>query len=511
MNDHDYDDEDCWDEELEGEEGEELQRGFAQRFAAVMGTSYGISILLHAAVLMILGMIVIASPPPPAEAVVLVKNEARKKPYDPDKMKDIEKRPDIPLPPSEEEPVVMIDDPLEIAEAPKGEPDNASNKHLDDVSFSDLTGLAGGPPAGMKGRLDGIGRMVGTPNGRPPSEDAVDAALLWLKRHQSPDGHWDGNGWQDQCKDTRCSGPGHDTGASTYNVGLTGLSILAYTGHGNSHRFGPYKRTVAKALRYLKRQQRSDGSLGYVEAGDHGGMYNHAMATMALCELYGISRDFTLKRVAQKAIEFCLKAQNPNLGWKYRPRSGKNDTSVTGWMVLALKAGRTAGLEIPQEAFEGAQRWFRRATNSQGVTGYTGPNGGSGVLAGNEHFTAVPTMTAVSVVCRVFSGERLSTPALQKGAKVLAADPPRYSENNVNYYYWYYATYALYQFAGPRWDNWSKAMLKAIVPNQRSGGCDDGSWDAVGEWCVAGGRVYATALNVLTLEVYYRYKRQSKL
>ena len=36
--------------------------------------------------------------------------------------------------------------------------------------------------------------------------------------------------------------------------------------------------------------------------------------------------------------------------------------------------------------------------------------------------------------------------------------------------------------------------------------CDDGSWDpAVDKWGSIGGRVYATAINVLTLEVYYRY------
>lgn len=503
-----YEEDDCWDEEFEGEEFEEERQNLARRFAAVMGTSYGISILVHVALLVILGLIVIAAPPAPQEAVILATIHPPKERYDPDKMKDTEKRPDIPMPQTEEEPVVMLEDEVEVTETPKGEPDNAANKNLKDVSFSDINGLAGGPPAGMKGRLNGIGRFTGGPSGSPPSEDAVNAALLWLKRHQSPDGSWSGNAWQNNCSDGKCQGPGSDTGGSTYDAGLTGLAVLAYTGHGNSHRFGKFKLTVNNALRYLKQTQRRDGSIGYVEAGVHGGMYNHALATMALCELYGVSRDFTLKRSAQKAVDFVLKAQNPNLGWKYRPKSGKNDTSVTGWMVLALKAAKTAGLEVPEEAFTGAQRWFARATDSRGVAGYTGPGGGSGVLAGNENFGAHPVMTAVSVVCRVFSGERLSTPQLQKGAKVIGEDLPRYEENQVSYYYWYYGTYALYQFGGPRWEKWNKAMLKALVGTQRSGGCDDGSWDAVGEWCTAGGRVYAVALNVLTLEIYYRYERQ---
>ena len=36
-------------------------------------------------------------------------------------------------------------------------------------------------------------------------------------------------------------------------------------------------------------------------------------------------------------------------------------------------------------------------------------------------------------------------------------------------------------------------------------GCANGSWDPVDRWGFEGGRVYATAINALTLEVYYRY------
>ena len=501
-----------WDEELAAEADEELHQSLGRRLAAKLGTAYGISVLAHVGVLVILGLIVIAAPPPQAKAVVIAGIEKTLEPYDPEIEKQDQKQPEVPLPPSETEPVVMIEEPVDVSQEPLGEPNNASNKDRADVSLSDLNGLAGGPPAGMRGRLTGLDRFRGDPNGRPPSEDAVDAALRWLKRHQSPDGRWDSDAWQQSCAEGGCQAgdTGHDKGGSHYDVGLTSLALLAYTGHGNSHRFGVFKRTVASALRWLRAQQQADGSLGFHEAGDHGGMYNHALATMALAELYGTSRDFTLRRAAESAVAFCLKAQNPNLGWKYRLKQGKNDTSVTGWMVLALKAAKTAGLEVPPQAFEDANRWFHRATNTRGEAGYEGPSGGSAMLAGNERFSPSPTMTAVSVVCRVFGGERLSTAALRDGSKVIASELPEWSPNKLNYYYWYYGTYALFQFAGPRWDAWSKAMLGALLPNQKSGGCHDGSWEPAGEWCVAGGRVYAVALNALTLEVWYRYKRQSE-
>ena len=34
-----------------------------------------------------------------------------------------------------------------------------------------------------------------------------------------------------------------------------------------------------------------------------------------------------------------------------------------------------------------------------------------------------------------------------------------------------------------------------------------GSWDPIGAWGEDGGRVYSTAILVLTLEAYYRYSR----
>jgi len=49
-------------------------------------------------------------------------------------------------------------------------------------------------------------------------------------------------------------------------------------------------------------------------------------------------------------------------------------------------------------------------------------------------------------------------------------------------------------------------LQAALLPLQhRSGGPLDGSWDPDPVWGGHGGRVYATALAALTLEVYYRY------
>lgn len=69
---------------------------------------------------------------------------------------------------------------------------------------------------------------------------------------------------------------------------------------------------------------------------------------------------------------------------------------------------------------------------------------------------------------------------------------------------------ALFQFdgpAGPKWRSWNEDMKNAIVKNQNvaSSGCRNGSWEPADAWSRGGGRVYATATNAPTLEVYYRY------
>jgi hypothetical protein len=111
---------------------------------------------------------------------------------------------------------------------------------------------------------------------------------------------------------------------------------------------------------------------------------------------------------------------------------------------------------------------------------------------------------------RIFMQKRKSEPALG-AVKLLVSDLPEWKTNKIDFYYWYYATLALFQYDGPdgpMWKKWNEPMKNALVPNQKTAkdGCRNGSWDPDAErWGSEGGRVYAVALNALTLEVYYRY------
>ena len=50
-------------------------------------------------------------------------------------------------------------------------------------------------------------------------------------------------------------------------------------------------------------------------------------------------------------------------------------------------------------------------------------------------------------------------------------------------------------------------MKEALLPLQRMGRAEKGSFDPLGPTAVEGGRVISTALAVLSLQVYYRYDR----
>jgi hypothetical protein len=407
-----------------------------------------------------------------------------------------------------ERPIVdLVEDYERTKDIPKGTSlSHFANKEMGSDGIIDIYGPGGGR-AGAYGERWGKGRLANE-GGSRKTICVVDRALRWLHYHQDRDGKWDQDGFSKNC-DSREGPACENPGTGQYDVAVSSLALLAFLGHGNSHRVGYFKKTVSRGLDWLLSQQKPDGSLG--ERSAESWMYNHAIGTMALCEAFAMSRDYRLREPAQRAVDYIRAGQNPGLGWKYEPQDGRNDTSVTGWMVLALKAAKAARLNVDQSLFEGAINWFDRATNTEGKTGYMRPGDNGSVIRGvNDRFAKLPTMTGVAVLCRIFCGQSRRDPQITRGVDILMQNLPVWNKPNndmVDMYYWYYATYAMFQFGGAKWDKWNQALHRAVIDTQRNGGCADGSWDPVGKWGMVGGRVYATAINALTMEIYYRYKR----
>ncbi len=390
-------------------------------------------------------------------------------------------------------------------------------------SISELPALADSPFTGrgfndIIGAGGGAGRPGGGPHGRGvpgcggsgATQKSVAMGLEWLRRHQDPRGNWDADGFHSRCGETLCDGMGH----ALNDVGCTGLSLLAFLGAGHNPRSGTHRGVVRDGLRWLQSvQDPDDGCIGS-KSGQHF-LYGHALATLALVEGYHLSRQPMLKAPAQNALHFISRSRNPYKAWRYAyPPDGDNDVSVTGWMLFALFAGKDAGLAVDDAAIKDGMAYLDEMTDPASFrTGYHE----KGSLSAREPDAMekwpadrAEAMTAVAALLRIFHDPTAQSPAMAGATRLLAAKPPRWDEagGSVDYYYWYYGSYAMFQHGGREWDAWSRAMETTVVNHQRRDGCESGSWDPqVDPWGANGGRVYATAINTLCLEVYYRYTR----
>jgi hypothetical protein len=380
---------------------------------------------------------------------------------------------------------------------------------FDSTAWNSAVGLGGGAGGKTGGRRGGRGSL-GARGGRATAQ-AIEAGLEWLKNHQDEDGKWDSDGFmKHDTQGTPCTGPGNPV----HDVGLTGLALLAFLGDGSTLRAGPYKDVVKKAVNWLRLQQDPNTGL-FGTASSHDFIYNHMIAAYAMVEAYGLSDYLLLKPIAQKGINYLEAHRNPYKVWRYQPRDNDNDSSVTGWGVMVYKSGQDFKLDVSTQALKMIEAWFDEVTDPlTGRAGYSKRGEPSSRHVG-DHMTRFPVekgeaLTAVGLMSRFFLGQDpKQVQVMRAAADTMLKRPPVWNDKDgsLDFYYWYYATYALYQFGGTHWSTWEKALTSAVVKNQRTDGNFKGSWDPIDAWGEDGGRVYATALNVLTLEAYYRYSK----
>ncbi len=359
---------------------------------------------------------------------------------------------------------------------------------------------------------------------------SIAAGLAWLAAHQGPDGRFGASDFANWCDGKPVLGEAFSPdgrGKAVHDVGTTGLAVLAFLGAGHTNRGKhPYAKVVGKALRYLKSVQDPEGCFGPRATQQY--IYHHGIASLAMVEAYAMTRSPIFKGSAQRALDFIAVSRNPYMAWRYGVKPGDNDTSVTTWMVMALKSaklvneadvrkGHAASLTIDETAFDGARAWLDKVTDPDyGRVGYN--QRGSGPARTHEMVDKFPStkseaMTAAGILMRVLMGEDPRKSALvTKGASLVSKLPPTWNteDGSIDMYYWYYGTLAMYQVGGRHWANWNKALDKTLRSHQRMEGSAcmyKGSWDPVGPWGLEGGRVASTAMMIMCLEVSYRHAR----
>ena len=416
------------------------------------------------------------------------------------------------------------------------------------------TGRVGRRPSGPK---KARAKMSGT-------DRSIRGALKWLARHQREDGSWSATRFHEACGrhgyGESCTRNEFD-GNEQYDVGVTSLALLAFLGAGclpsnrdsvfassrHSEELGAllesgptltYGEVVKRACKFLIRSQDPSGRIG-PPVDRH--VYNHMLGAAALAEAYGQTGMWLLRAPAEKAIRWIEEARSPGKGWRYGFRGRDTDASVTGWAVLALRSAETAGIVFDRSAFDDVRRWFDRATVSASVdpkllgrnpgdapgtwilTGYRSQKDAGNLVsvAGlNEHYHYTPSSSAIMVMSS-FLMDGKPGPKAEKLIETILDFPPvawtpgaKESYRPVDFYYWYHATYALFQATSKedaRWTRWGEAIQRALIDTQNlkdaEGRCPEGSWEPIDRWSCEGGRVYATAMAALTLQVHYRYPR----
>ena len=384
---------------------------------------------------------------------------------------------------------------------------------------------AGSQSVGMFSKRKGSGRRHTSAKYSTARDrtNSTEAALRWFKRHQSPNGMWDVDNYQANCLDgmPKCE-PGVNQ-AGNADIACTAYALMCFLGAGYDHQTpSKYRPTVTKAIEWLLAQQSAEGLFGERN-------YEHAVATMALAEALGTTNDEHLKGPAQKAVNIILsrqakdpKANDPayaGLGWDYvEGNAARNDTSVTGWNLMALKSSLGAGLQVGS-GMAGANVWLERAWKasnpewknldpykSESFFPYT-YDANSDQAGSND--AGAGHLFSVGALCAVYLGHHKGDVMLETMANSIMKHnyPTTYPTNT---YFLYYNTLAIFQIGGDRWDKWNEPVSTLLSKAQRTDdSCFNGSWDYAGTQFHGSdtGRLLSTAYACLSQEVIWRYEQ----
>ncbi|MCZ6794674.1 MAG: terpene cyclase/mutase family protein [Planctomycetota bacterium] len=332
----------------------------------------------------------------------------------------------------------------------------------------------------------------------------VEEGLAYLACTQRPDGSWRDRVGRKVYTSYR--------GREAPHVGVTALAGIAFLSSGVVPGGGPGKyvdrdgnlvyghQVVEKAVDYVLA---STSATGFIHA--HGSrMYSHAFGALFLAEAYGTgySRGGQLKRGLKRSIDMIVNVQNEEGGWRYRPQATDSDMSITVCQVMALRAGRNAGIDVPKETIDSAVRYVRRSF-LPGLGAFTYQLGPEYRGARSRYSFA---LTAAGVTTLYGAGEYSANAVIHQALRYLKLNRPPYTKARYyfDYYYGqYYAVQAFFQKGDEDFASWYEDYIKPSLVQLRERVRIDGR--ELSRWTDLVGSNYATAMATIILQFPNQY------
>ncbi len=490
-------------EEEEGEEEEDLDRDRKFLFFQA-APAWLVSTLIHALILLILGLITIANPTEIINVLSAVTSKddgPEMEEFTIEQMEEdaVEEVEEVSEPVDVTEPVEQemtpIETPMEVATVPVEMAEFAADMAPTALTLQTLASTSMKPMGSRSEEMKK--KLLREYGGTPASESAVTEALKWFSRHQIPSGPTAG-AWTFEhhlvCRNACGDGCKDKNRAKELNA-ATSLALLPYLGAGQTHMKGEFRKVVWRGLKFLIQNGKpgKENGLPVIDYRGGGSMYAHGLATIVLCEAYAMTGDPDIAGPAQGALNFIVTAQCNDGGWRYSPRQANGgDTSVVGWQVMALKSGHLGHLAVPPASIKGSILFLDKVQSHSGSAyGYDRPS------------TSVrPATTAVGLLCRMYTGWDKHHPGIIGGVENLA----RIGVVKSDLYYNYYAAQVLRHSGGVHWDKFNTELRDWLVAEQATDGGAKGSWFFPKNGHMGNaGRLCTTSFATMILEVYYRH------
>lgn len=270
---------------------------------------------------------------------------------------------------------------------------------------------------------------------------------------------------------------GHWSDSVGAEPGVVGLCVAAFLAHGQDPNNGPHSKVIRSGIDYILSQQNTKN--GYIGSS----MYNHAFATKALAEAYGVLDEPKIAPALEKAVELILSSQKTNRfgAWRYTPESRDADTTVTGCQLVTLFAARNAAIGVPDDAIKRGLSYLATCRSSDGSYGYTSASGGK------------PTLTAIGILCLSLAKDTDSK-GFQASLAYLTKNLD-YRDRYYPFYFEYYMSQALFHADDKLWQEWNLKNIRYLATIQSPDGSFPGNQ----------GTSFNTAGALLSLALNYRY------